>query len=120
METFISILSVIAGLIIRLAIPIALTAVLIFFLRKLDARWQAEAQQQPLPVLQKPECWKIKGCTPEQRKQCVGAMSPLPCWQAYRLPNGYLNEKCLTCEVFIKAPTPTLTTASLPQSPHRS
>ena len=107
METITSILALIAGLFIRLAIPFVLTIVLIFFLRKLDARWQAEA---PLPELetQKPECWKIKGCSPEQSVNCAGANSPLPCWQAYRLPNGYLREECLACEVFTKAPLPTL------------
>ena len=109
METITSILAVAAGLLFRLAIPIAVTALLIFLLRILDARWQADAQRV-LPTLQKPECWKIKGCAPEQMARCAGANSPLPCWQAFRLPNGYLREECLTCEVFIKAPMPTLKT----------
>jgi hypothetical protein len=109
METFTSLLALLTGLIVRLAIPLAVTALLIILLRKLDARWQKEAQR-PMPMLQKSECWKIKGCSSEQRANCIGAKSPLPCWQAYRLPNGHLNEKCLTCEVFITAPVPTLTT----------
>jgi len=107
METMTSLLAIIAGLLLRLAIPIAVTALLIFFLRKLDARWQADAQLTPLPA-QKPECWKIKGCSPEQIKNCVAASSPLPCWQVYRLPNGYLREECLSCKVFIDAPLPSL------------
>ena len=118
MQTLIAILSIIAGLLIRMAIPILLTAILIFLLRKLDARWQTEAPNPALEI-QKTECWKIKNCAPEQITQCTAARSPLPCWQVYRLPNGYLNEKCLTCEVFINAPTPTLTPASMPQSGHR-
>jgi hypothetical protein len=109
METVISILALLAGLLFRLALPIFITALLIMLLRRLDAHWQTEAQQQT-PVVQKPECWKIKGCTPEERTNCIGAKSPLPCWQAYRLPNGHLNEKCLTCEVFIEAPMPALKT----------
>jgi len=107
METITSLLALIAGLLIRLAIPIALTALLIFFLRKLDARWQTEAQPLEL-ALQKPECWKINNCSSAQRTNCVGAKSALPCWQAYRLPNGYLREECLTCKVFIEAPAPAL------------
>ena len=109
METFISILAVMAGFLARLAIPIALTALLIFFLRKLDAHWQKEAELPMLPA-QKVECWKIKGCRPEQIAHCTGAISPLPCWQAFRLPNGYLREECLSCEVFTQAPAPMLNT----------
>lgn len=109
MQTLTSILAVIAGFLLRLAIPIVLTALLIFFLRKLDARWQREAEL-PLPDMAKVECWKIKGCRPEQIAHCVGANSPLPCWQAFRLPNGYLREECLACEIFIEAPAPVLKT----------
>lgn len=107
METITSLLAVLTGLLVRLALPILLTAVLIYFLRKLDARWQTEAHFMEARI-QKPECWKVKGCPPEQRENCVGANSPLPCWQAYRLPNGYLREECLSCKVFTEAPAPTL------------
>ena len=107
MDVLTSFLPVVAGLFLRLALPILGTAILIYFLRKLDARWQEEAQFMPLST-QKVECWKIKGCTPEQRKNCIAATSPLPCWQAYRLPNGYLREECISCKVFMDAPTPNL------------
>lgn len=104
METITSLLAIITGLLLRLAIPIAVTALIIYFLRKLDRRWQSEAQ---LPTLvEKPECWKVKGCTPEQIKNCAAGQSPLPCWQAKRLPNGYLRDECISCEVFRKAPIP--------------
>jgi hypothetical protein len=107
METFPSVLAVLLGLLIRLAIPIAGTCILIYFLRKLDAHWQAEAQLNP-PSTQKVECWKVKGCPPDQQKNCVAASSSLPCWQAFRQPNGYLREGCISCEVFINAPIPAL------------
>jgi hypothetical protein len=107
METIVSLFAVIAGLLLRLALPILGTAILIYFLRKLDAHWQKEAQLAPVPI-QKAKCWKIKSCTPEQQKNCPAAASPQPCWQVYRLPNGYLREKCISCDVFIDAPTPTL------------
>jgi hypothetical protein len=104
METITSLLALLAGLFVRLAIPMTVTFVLIYFLRKLDLRWQVEAQ---LPVsIENPKCWKIKNCPPEQVANCAAAISPLPCWQAYRLPNGYLREDCLSCEVFINAPAP--------------
>ncbi len=109
METITSILALLTGLLIRLAVPIVLTVILIFLLRKLDARWQKEAQFPALAV-QKPECWKVKGCSPEQIARCTAAKSPLPCWQITRLPNGYLREECLTCDVFIQTPMPKLQT----------
>jgi hypothetical protein len=107
MEIISSGLAVFTGLLVRLAIPLLLTALLILLLRRLDARWQKEAQVPEL-VVPKPECWKIKGCRPENVKICLGAQSNLPCWQAFRLPNGYLREECLTCKVFTEAPMPAL------------
>lgn len=107
METMTAFLVLVFGLLVRLALPIAITFILVYFLRKLDERWQVQAQLGPLSV-QKPECWKIKGCSPEQQKNCVARTSPLSCWQVFRLPNGYLQEECLSCEVFINAPIPAL------------
>lgn len=107
MEAFPSFLAILLGLILRLAIPIAGTCILIYFLRKLDAHWQAEAQLTP-PSTQSVECWKIQGCSPAQQKNCAAASSPLPCWQVFRQPNGYLQEKCVSCDVFINAPVPAL------------
>jgi len=105
METITTFLALCLGLLVRLALPIAVTLVLVYFLRKLDSRWQAESQLQPVP-LQKPECWKIKGCPLERQKNCIARTSSLPCWQMFRLPNGYLREECISCKVFIDAPIP--------------
>lgn len=107
METLTSFLAVLIGLIVRLAIPIAGTIIAIYFLRKLDAHWQAEAKLPPTPA-HKTECWNVKGCSPEQKKKCTAASSPLPCWQVFRQPNGYLREECISCQVFVNAPTPAL------------
>jgi hypothetical protein len=109
METFTSFLAILAGLLLRMAIPLAGTAILIYFLRKLDAQWQAEAVL-PSQAGPKIECWNVKGCSPEQRKQCVAAPSEVPCWQVFRQPNGYLQENCISCEVFINAPIPAFKT----------
>jgi len=109
METITSLLAILTGFLLRLAIPMAGTGILIYFLRKLDAHWQAEAQLPPMPV-QKIECWKIKGCSPAQQKNCIAASSPLPCWQVSRQPSGYLQEECISCKVFIDAPVPALKT----------
>ena len=105
MESIISFLAVLTGLLVRLAIPIAVTVVAVYFLRKLDINWKTEAQLVPVPV-QKLECWKVNGCSPAQKKNCVAASSPLPCWQCFRQSNGYLQEKCISCGVFLDAPIP--------------
>jgi hypothetical protein len=111
METFTALLALVIGLLMRLAIPIAGTAILIYLLRKLDAHWQAEAKLEPAPA-QKAECWKIKGCSPKQQETCAAASSSLPCWQVYRRPNGYLQEDCISCKVFVDTPVPALQTDS--------
>lgn len=109
METLISFLMLIAGLLLRLAIPLALTAVLIFFLRRLDAHWQAEAEL-PQVRLEADECWKTQNNAVEKTQHTAAQESTLPCWQAKRLPNGYLREECLACEIFTEAPMPALKT----------
>lgn len=107
MEDVIALFAVIAGFALRLAIPIAITAIAIFFLRRLDRQWQAEAEEQLLlPVVEKTKCWEIKGCSAEMRATCIGYKSEQPCWQAYRQENGYLQERCLGCNVFREAPVP--------------
>jgi hypothetical protein len=107
METITAILAVFTGFAIRLAIPIAITALAIHFLRRLDTRWKVDAEKQLLqPVVEKPKCWEINGCSAEMRATCSGYQSEKPCWQAHRTDNGYLQDRCLGCDVFLKAPTP--------------
>jgi len=105
MGTLSALLALCTGLLLRLALPIAVTLVAVSFLRKLDARWQAEAELQAAGIVfEKPECWKIKNCL--LGPACPTFRSPVACWQARRLPNGYLRDECLTCEVFLEAPIP--------------
>lgn len=107
MNNIMAIYAVVTGIVIRLAIPIGITALAILFLRRLDTRWQAEAKEQLLqPVVEKTKCWEIKGCSPERRTTCVGYQSKEPCWQTFREENGHLQERCLGCEVFKEAPLP--------------
>ena len=105
MELITTLFALTLAMLVRLALPIVVTLMLVFFLRKLDAHWQEEAQHV-VSTVEKPQCWKIKGCSTEHRTNCPAFSSPRPCWQVYRQPNGYLNEKCLTCKVFIDAPIP--------------
>ncbi len=101
------VLAVLGVVAVRLAIPVLLTILIVQMLRILDARWQIEAEKAP-PLVEKPACWEINNCSPERRKDCPGYTSPHPCWQARRMENGYLREECLGCQIFLKAPIPSL------------
>jgi hypothetical protein len=96
-------LAVLTGLIVRLMIPILITAFLVFALTWLDRRWRSEAGAAQ-PTVRKPDCWKTQNCTAQNRKHCPAYASSLPCWQVFRLDNGYLDEKCLACPVLANAP----------------
>lgn len=104
MDTMNSLYAVLTGLVIRLAIPIGITLIAIMVLKKLDAHWQKEADQSLSLDVEKPHCWEISECDPVANRDCPARTSPVPCWQYYRLSNGYLNEKCLTCKVFLQMP----------------
>jgi hypothetical protein len=107
MEWFNSFLAVLTGLAIRLAIPIGITLLVIYILRKVDVRWQEEASQTSLPMVERPHCWDINNCPVEKMRDCPVPTSVKPCWQVHRLNNGYLREECLDCQVFHQAPIPT-------------
>jgi hypothetical protein len=107
METL---MTVFVGIGFRILIPVAATAIFVFFLGKLDARWKAEAQMQMatsrLAVPQKP-CWEVRGCSEENKENCKAYANPdVPCWQTFRNKNGDLREGCLDCGVFHDAPEP--------------
>ena len=106
MDTLTSMLVFLAGVLIRLVVPLSLTALVVFFLRKLDARWQAEAElEKKMLANDEAPCWREQGLSMDRIAQ-MSAASGKPCWQIKRLPNGYLREECLDCDVFLSAPIP--------------
>ncbi len=107
MSDFMGTVALLLGIVLRLAVPVFLTALLVYILRDLDARWQSEATHKPGKVA-KPACWEINQCPPQRLQECAGYLSPLPCWQARRFANGYLREECLSCKVFLGAPAPAI------------
>src|SRR3972149_2592606 len=99
MEWLPSLLAFLGGLGLLLSIPLAITILTVYFLRKGDERWQAEAEQFPTEiVVEKTRCWEARNCAPDMRRICPSPTSPEPCWQIHRRPNGYLREECLTCQ----------------------
>jgi hypothetical protein len=73
-----AVLMILSGLFVRLVMPILVTALVVLALRSFYRRSQVE-----------------------------GENGEVPCWQAHRLPNGYLHKQCLHCDVFISAPAMT-------------
>ncbi|OGN74384.1 MAG: hypothetical protein A2X25_05710 [Chloroflexi bacterium GWB2_49_20] len=109
MENWNVLLSIVIGLVLRIGLPIAVTALVIIFLRRLDNRWKAEARENllvPVAAYSKP-CWEVKNCSQEQMKACPAAKhTASPCWQFFRTEQGILKETCLGCDVFRQAPLP--------------
>ena len=99
-----SLLAILIGLTVRLALPILVTVIAVYLLRKLDAHWQKQAEEEMNRPAEEPKVWDLKNCPIEKRSDHPVATSSLPCWQTHRLPNGYLNDDCLSCEVFHDAP----------------
>lgn len=103
MNTF---LALVTGVVLRLFVPLIVTALIVYVLHKLDARWQVEAESEHAQLIKdEMPCWKEQGLfTDEIKKRSAGVHSF--CWQSHRLVNGYLSERCLHCEVFLSAPLP--------------
>jgi hypothetical protein len=106
--------AVLALFLLRIAVPLLVTLAIAYALRRLDVKWQTEAQTQwtaaelsaeqiaELKAL-KPErpCWEVKGCSEEMRAKCP-ACGPLdiPCWVARLRASGHLPSTCPNCEMF--------------------
>jgi hypothetical protein len=107
MDTLNTILVVLTGTVLRLAVPLVLTLLVVLVLRRLDARWQAEAEQERhLLVKEEMPCWKDAGISMDEIKARLAVGEECPCWQSRRLSNGHLRERCLSCEVFRETPAP--------------
>jgi hypothetical protein len=108
MNALTEILLVTVGIALRIGIPLVVTLIAAYFLRSLDAQWQKQAaaeKPKPGPAL----AWKNADCVLQQNDPYVIAANPdKPCWQAFRQENGYLNDACLGCKVFQRAPIPAI------------
>jgi len=92
---------------LRLVVPLAVTALIVYILHRLDMRWQAEAENEHAALFKdETPCWKEQGLSINEIKMRA-AINNQPCWQTHRLSNGYLREGCLDCEAFLSAPLPT-------------
>jgi len=111
--------------ILRLGVPLVITLAIGAWLRRLDAKWRAEAlaQQQVRPLVGKADraqrpvevepkteepvkardkpCWILKNCPETIRSRCPAFQHPeIPCWLARRQAEGRLPATCYGCELF--------------------
>ena len=110
--------AVMVGLfLIRLGIPLAITVLVTWALRRVDSRWQAEAEARqlnmavsdgeiaPSAVLtlaaRKEPCWEYRGCPDADRSKCPACgPTDLPCWMARLRAEGKLPGRCYGCDRF--------------------
>jgi hypothetical protein len=109
MEWIYAMLTVVIGLVLRFALPVGVTFLVVLWLRWLDDRWQKEADglQTPNLVMAAVRCWEVMNCPPEKRATCPAYQNGShPCWQVLRDKDGLLQQQCLDCKVFREAPVP--------------
>ena len=121
MDLFTEIAGLLVLFILRLGVPIAVTAGIVWGLRRLDARWQAEAEAQRIeravakgllpptavtsPLAVERPCWEHNNCTPETQQQCPAcALADIPCWMARLRSDGKLPARCYGCTLFRTRP----------------
>jgi len=104
-------LAIVLGLGIRFGVPLLLTGLAAFGLRRLDRAWQMQAEHsRPAPLglgaaAAEVRCWEETDCPPARRQSCPAFAQPdVPCWQVFRAQTGMLMKACLSCEVFLHAP----------------
>lgn len=105
---------VIGIFVLRLGVPLAITLAMGYLLRRLDAKWEAEAIAQrkaaqfksdtdaELTALKaKNPCWEVKGCTETQKAKCPACkLLDIPCWVARLRTAGKLPTECYNCGLF--------------------
>lgn len=105
-------LAVMGMFIVRIGVPLAITVAVGMWLRRLDQKWEAEAQAQMaseravehdvkiVTVVEEP-CWKVNNCSESKRSACPASQFPsLPCWMARLREEGHLPGECSHCKMF--------------------
>lgn len=106
---------IILGLLIRIGLPLGLTFLLGWFLRRLDAKWRAEAMHEKAEAISQTReisgleqdflytiwssdpCWVENNCPPEERIKCEAfQQADKPCWEVFR-NNGSFSKECTEC-----------------------
>ena len=98
-------LYILLGILLRFAVPLAITFLVARFLRKLDRKWRDEAKLEKeqsrlvfTNLFQQQPCWEYNRCSGIRKAEClVYNQKQTPCWEVYR-SNGTLKTACKTCK----------------------
>ena len=111
------VLAITGMFILRLGVPLILTLAVGYWLRRLDRRWEAEAQERrqaidasltathlpQIPTVAQP-CWELRSCPSRARESCPAYTRPaVACWIARYQAEGKLPSVCLGCLIFTTA-----------------
>jgi hypothetical protein len=116
-DELLEVTAVVGLFILRLGAPLAITLAVGYWLRRLDAKWEAEslarqaadssveevATESVRELFEKPEqpCWIVKNCPASARERCPVSHHPaIPCWMARLRVEGRLTTNCYGCELF--------------------
>lgn len=103
--------------VLRLGIPLAVTILVVWGLRRLDARWEADASARRAakavasgevaaarlasPMATSKPCWSLRGCPERRQAACAAcADTAMPCWLARLRADGRLPGACYGCALF--------------------
>jgi hypothetical protein len=117
MTPFTEIVAMTALFALRLGIPLAITFLIVWGLRRLDARWEADASARRAaaavangeviaarlksPMAAEKPCWSLRGCPESRKAGCPAcADSNMPCWLARLRADGRLPGACYGCALF--------------------
>jgi len=89
MQWLIDSAAVVGLFILRLGVPLAITFGVAYLLRRLDRKWEAEAQQQAAGRQEA----IVANCAYADR-------TDIPCWVARRQQEGQLATECYGCARF--------------------
>lgn len=109
MEWLTTTFAMILGILLRIAVPILVTILIITILKRLDERWKQETdvEADQMAKARNVRCWDMNNCPADQLAKCKAYQDPnTPCWQVFRQENGRLQERCIGCDIFRHAPLP--------------
>ena len=99
MDEFFMTVSMLMGVLLRIGLPVGLTFLLARYLRRLDAKWRAEAREaQPGEAILREiwlsnPCYDEIDCSEEQRENCIAyGQKDKACWEVYQENGDWKRE----------------------------
>lgn len=100
---------VLAGFLVRIGVPIAITLALGYWLEKKlrpaeekdDVVIELQRRAAKSPKIIQLHCWDLHRCDAARRAACAAYEHPdLPCWLALQVEGAKVREECFTCALY--------------------